>query len=76
LAKFDFEKAMAKLEEIVADLESGELSLDESIKAFEQGVDISKKCHVKLAETDTKIKQLIKTEDGEFKLELFEDKSD
>ena len=48
MAKFDFEKAMAKLEEIVADLESGELSLEESIKAFEEGVELSKKCHKKI----------------------------
>ena len=62
VAKFDFEKAMERLEQIIADLESGRLGLDESIK-----------CHKKLTEAETKVKQLIKTEDGEFGLQLFDD---
>ena len=77
MAKFDFEKAMERLEQIIDDLESGKLSLDESIKVFEEGVDLSKKCHKKLTETETKVKQLIKNEEGEFELNLFEeDQSD
>jgi exodeoxyribonuclease VII small subunit len=73
VAKFDFEKAMERLEQIIADLESGSLGLDESIKVFEEGVDLSKKCHKKLTEAETKVKQLIKNEDGEFGLQLFDD---
>ncbi|MCD6161475.1 MAG: exodeoxyribonuclease VII small subunit [candidate division Zixibacteria bacterium] len=71
MAKFDFEKAMKKLENIIYDLESGNLSLDESIKMFEEGVELSKQCHKKLTETEAKVKQLIKTESGEFELNLF-----
>jgi exodeoxyribonuclease VII small subunit len=73
VAKFDFERAMERLEQIIADLESGSLGLDESIKVFEEGVDLSKKCHKKLTEAETKVKQLIKNEDGEFGLQLFDD---
>jgi len=71
-SKFNFEKAMERLEQIVADLESGKLSLDDSIKVFEEGVELSKKCYAKLNEAELKVKQLIKTESGEFELGLFE----
>lgn len=74
MTKFDFEKAMEKLETIIDDLESGNLSLDESIKAFEEGVELSKQCHKKLTETEAKVKQLIKNESGEFELNLFAEK--
>ena len=74
MTKFDFEKAMEKLETIIDDLESGTLSLDESIKAFEEGVELSKQCHKKLTETEAKVKQLIKNESGEFELNLFAEK--
>jgi len=73
LAKFDFEKAMARLEKIIENLESGELGLDESIKVFEEGVELSKKCHKKLTEAEAKVKELIKNENGEFELKLFEE---
>ncbi len=42
--KIDFEKSLAALEEIVAKLEGGECSLDESIKLFEQGVKYTSEC--------------------------------
>ena len=71
--KFNFEKSMERLEQIVADLESGKLSLDDSIKVFEEGVELSKKCYGKLADAEQKVKQLIKTESGEFELGLFEE---
>ena len=73
MAKFNFEKSMERLEQIIEDLESGNLGLDESIKVFEEGVELSKKCHKKLTEAETKVKQLIKNEDGEFELKLFEE---
>ena len=66
---------MARLEQLIDDLESGKLSLDESIKVFEEGVELSKKCHQKLTDAETKIKQLIKTENGEFELDLFAEDS-
>lgn len=71
--KFDFEKAMERLEQIVNDLESGKLSLDESLKIFEEGVELSKKCYKKLNEAELRVKQLVKNESGEFELKLFDD---
>ena len=71
MAKFDFEKAMERLELLIHDLESGKLDLDESIEVFEEGVELSKKCHKKLSEAETKVKKLIKDKSGEFELELF-----
>lgn len=76
LAKFDFEKAMERLEQIIDDLESGSLSLDDSIKVFEEGVELSKKCHKKLTEAETKVKQLIKNDNGEFEINLFEEENE
>lgn len=71
--KFDFERAMERLEQIVKDLESGDLSLDESLKVFEEGVELSKKCYKKLGEAEASVKQLVKNESGEFELRLFDD---
>lgn len=68
-----FEKMMERLEQIVNDLESGKLGLDESIRIFEEGVALSKQCHQKLTQAEAKVKQLIKNESGEFDLNLFED---
>lgn len=58
-----FEDAMKELEDIVKRLESGDLSLDESIKTFEQGVSLSKYCFSKLEEAEKKVSLLVK--DGE-----------
>lgn len=58
---------MKKLDEIVDELESGNLSLDESLKKFEQGVELSRFCKQKLDESELKIKQLVKLGD-EFEL--------
>ncbi len=76
MAKFSFENAMERLEQIVDDLESGKLELEESIKVFEEGVELSKKCHKKLTEAETKVKQLIKNENGEFEMKLFDEEED
>lgn len=76
MAKLNFEKAIERLEKIVEDLESGSLGLDESISVFEEGVELSKKCHKKLTEAETKIKLLIKNDSGEFEMKLFDEKED
>ena len=58
MAQVSFEKSIKRLEEIVELLESGELSLDESIKIFSEGILLSKKCHVLLDKADQKITEL------------------
>lgn len=58
-----FEENMEKLEKIVQDLENGELNLEDSIKKFEEGIEISRKCSEILEETEKKITILIKKDD-------------
>ena len=67
MPKKTFEQAIKRLEEIVAELEEGNLPLEESLKIYEEGVELTKFCSTKLNETEDKIKTLMKT-DGDFKL--------
>ena len=60
-----FEEALRQLEEIVGKLENGELSLEESMTAFEQGIRLCQLCNAKLTEAERKIEQLTKTADGQ-----------
>ena len=55
----DFEKNLKRLEEIVHKLEDGEIPLEESLKLFEEGVQISRACNIKLADAEKKVKQLL-----------------
>ncbi len=65
--KLKFEEAMARLQEIVNRLESGEESLESSIKLFEEGAKLSSLCYETLDKAEQKITQLaeIKGETGE-----------
>ena len=58
-----FEEMMQELEQISQDLEKGDLSLDESMKKFEEGITLSKKCSEILETAEKKIKILIQDED-------------
>ena len=66
-----FEENMEQLENIVTELEKGELNLEESVKKFEQGINISKKCNDILEKAEKKITILLRQED-EIKEENFE----
>ncbi len=68
-----FEDAVKELEDIVKRLESGDLSLEESLKVFEQGVSLSRYCFNKLEEAEKRVSLLIK-EGGGIKTEPFEPK--
>lgn len=61
----NFEDMLESLEEIAKDLESGKLSLDESVKKFEEGMQISKECSKILEDAEKKITILTKNSDGE-----------
>jgi len=61
-----FEKAIARLEEIVRMLENGSAPLDESLSMFEEGVALVKLCNSRLDNAEQKIKMLIKNPDGEY----------
>ncbi len=66
-----FETAMKKLEDVVKKLEGGELSLDDSLKAFEEGVKLSGFCSRKLNDAEKRVEVLIKQKDGAFTREKF-----
>ena len=69
--KASFENQMENLEKIVAELEKGELSLDESVTKFEEGIKISKECNKTLETAEKKITMLIKNSNGELVEENF-----
>ena len=59
-----FEDGLKRLEEIVAKLESGNLSLDDSLKLFEEGVKLVRFCNERLAEAQQKVELLTKDQAG------------
>ena len=59
-----FEEALTRLEAIVSQLESGQLSLEDSLRCFEEGMALSKICGDKLSEAENKIEMLVKRTDG------------
>jgi exodeoxyribonuclease VII small subunit len=70
--KINFENALKRLEQIVQRLESGDLSLDESLRLFEEGVELSRLCTKKLSEAEAKVEKLVKLGEKEFKTEPLE----
>ena len=71
----NFEKDLGKLEALVEELESGELSLDEALKKFEQGVKLTRSCQQALSEAELRVKQLVE-ENGEIELQDLSDAAD
>ena len=63
MKKENFEESMSKLEEIVTELEKGNLSLDESVEKFEEGMKISKQCNKILEDSEKKITILLENDD-------------
>jgi len=64
MAKISFEKSLKQLEQIVQELESGNLPLEKAMKKFEEGVKLSKYCSEKLDETEKKISVLLHDNKG------------
>ena len=60
---FDFNKGLTELEQIVKQMDSADLSLDESLKLFEKGVSLTKLCQKVLQDTEAKISLLINDKD-------------
>ena len=56
--KFNFNKGLSQLEEIINKMESGELSLEDSLKYFEEGVKIHRQCHTALTDAEQRISVL------------------
>ncbi len=68
-----FEKDLERLEEIVGALEEGGLSLDDSLKHFEEGIKLARRCEKALTEAEKKIEILVKNDQGEIEAEPFGD---
>ena len=68
----EFEKAFQQLEKIVQQLESENLSLDESLQLFEEGIRLSRFCNQKLEEVEKKIETILADAKGQPQVEPFE----
>jgi len=73
-AEMKFEEALKKLEKTVSDLESGELSLDDSLKKYEEGVKLAQFCSKKLETARRKVEILVKTSGGKLETRPFDEK--
>ena len=71
MEELTFEEAIEKLEKIVTQLETGNLSLDDSVKKFKNGMELSKHCNQILNKAEKEITILLEKEDGEVVEENF-----
>lgn len=60
----DFEKKLNRLGEIVESMEEGDLSLDQSLKLFEEGVKLSRKCNEELDKAEQKVRLLLSVDES------------
>jgi len=72
VATVKFEEALASLEAIVAELERGELPLDDSMRIFEEGIKLSKVCLKMLDDAERRVEILVKDKDGRKRTRPFE----
>jgi exodeoxyribonuclease VII small subunit len=70
--KGDFERSLGRLEEVVKRLEGTDLSLDEAMKLFEEGVTLSRECQKQLEEAEGRIEILLKKAGGKIEAVPFE----
>ena len=70
-----FEAALEDLELVVEQLETGELSLEDSLEAFEKGVGLVKYCNQKLDEVEKKVELLVKDKDGKLQPKAFDERT-
>lgn len=73
MAEKKFETTLARLEEIVSQLEQGDLPLEQSLKLFEDGVKLARLCTVRLEEAERKVEQLLKDKAGKLVKAPFEE---
>jgi len=72
----DFESALKSLEDIVAQLEGGDMTLDRALELFEEGVKVSRYCSSKLEEAERKVEVLMKTAEGTLKEVAFSEEAE
>ena len=67
-----FETSLEALEQIVQDLEQGELPLERSLELFEQGIRLSRECHERLSQAERRIEVLLRDNQGRVTVSEFE----
>ena len=75
MTELSFEKALEKLEKIVEDLESGDISLDEALKRYEEGIKLVRLCNKKLQTAQKKVEILLQSSKETFEVALFDEKA-
>ena len=68
----NLEKSLAELEELVEELESGDLPLDKAMKKFEQGIKLTRSCQTALKDAEQKVEILLQSAGGEESLQDFD----
>ena len=63
MAKDKFEEALGRLEDIVKKMEAGDMTLEESLKAFEEGIKLARLCSRRLDEAERRVEVLLKQEE-------------
>ena len=71
MAAVKFEDALARLETIVTELERGDLSLNDSLKMFEEGIKLSKTCLKMLDDAERKVEIMVQDKDGKKRVEAY-----
>ena len=67
-----FETSLKDLEKIVGQLEKGDLSLEDQLKAFEKGVSLSRDCMKRLEEVEKRVEQLVQNAEGKLSTTTFD----
>ncbi len=76
MAEKKFEDALVRLEEIVKELESGDLPLDLSLKLFEEGIKLSRICNKRLEDAERRVEILLKDKAGNVIAQPFEEEGE
>jgi exodeoxyribonuclease VII small subunit len=73
MAEKKFEAALARLEDIVKELETGDLPLEQSLKLFEEGIKLSRLCNKRLEDAERRVEILLKSKNGTVTAQPFEE---
>jgi len=76
MAEKKFEAALARLEELVKELEQGDLPLEQSLKLFEEGIKLSRICNRRLEDAERRVEILLKDETGEKVAQPFDEEQE
>ncbi|GAB4392334.1 MAG: exodeoxyribonuclease VII small subunit [Gammaproteobacteria bacterium] len=72
VTKMDFEKKLAELQQIVDQMEQGDLGLEQALKKFEQGINLTRECQTALQQAEQQV-QILTKDQGKSSLQDFED---